>query len=464
MPMQDRQATEREDIPRTQGATLRDFLSVLFRRKWIIILAVVASVAVVLYTALRIVPTYESYAQLLVSRGQPTSAYNANVRMLSWEEELSSEIEAVRSARIYKRAQEILTAAGAQDSGGNPIQIDPAKVDANIPGKSSVIHVLYRGRDPQAVRQVVQALSQSYREFRSSARNQDPSSELQRQIDQLSQEIDDWERQRAEFLTREGAVELPQERVSLLASKRTLEADLATADAVVAERESRVIWMHDLLSGGDTTPSGGLYSFSDPDERGESVLMVLRKLILNTEAEYFEARAQYTDSHPNVLTLHARLEDLRKALTREGEAYLGYLNAQLEAARARVNSLQASLDYADQRLATFPDKEAQLFHLDRMLSSLRTTHDALVRSQADALSMRLGSNLWDVVVLQDAVPPYRVRGVDYVRLAVIPIFSLLVAIGLAFLFDNLDPSFKESREAEQQLGIPVLGEVRHFRK
>jgi succinoglycan biosynthesis transport protein ExoP len=449
---------------RSSSASIRDFLTVAFRHKWIIIAVVAVTVGVTILTAVRAAPVYESFSKLLVSRGQTTTAYSSNLKLLSWEEELSSELEAIRSAKIFKRAQEILDEQGATDSTGASIRIDPAKVNANTPGKSHVIHIIYRAPAREVVRPIVGALTQAYQEFRSNTRGQDPTEFLDVEISRLRTEIADWERRRADFLMREGAVELPQERQNILATKRSLEVQLAEAAAEIAERQARVQWMEgDMLAEPSLEPPE-VYPFGDPYGRGEPAILVLRKLILNTRAEYIEAKAQYTDNHPRVLALRERVEELEAAMSEESEAYIGYMTAQLQVARAKAASLEASLDYINQQLREFPDREAQLSQLDRTIESLRTTHDALVRRRADALTLRLGSMGWDVVVLQEAVPPFRVGRLDYVRLAVIPIFALLVSIGLAFLLDSLDQTFREVKEVETYLRVPSLAAIHRFRK
>jgi len=448
---------------RHDGTALHDFLSVLFRRKWIVLVLVLATLAAVLYAALRAAPVFESYAKVLVSRGQFTTAFAPNIKLLTWEEELTSEMEAVRSARILKRAQELLAQWGTTNGAGQPYTIDPAQVQTSIPGKSSVIQITYRGHVPEAARQTVRALTQAYEEFRSSTRLQDPSDALEKEISNLEAELTRWEQRRAEYLGQEGAVELPEERLQLLTERRTLEADLSAAEAEVAKKEARFHWTRRMLSDDSISAANQLYPFGDPEDRGESVVTVLRKLLLTTQAEYYDAKAQYTEDHPRVLALKERIEELRQNLVREGDAYLGYLAAQLEAARASARSLQSSVDYIDQRLSRFPDRQAQLLRMDRAIATLRETHDGLVTRRVEALSNRLGTTPWDVVVLQDAVDPYVVRGMRTARLVVIVLFSLLVAIGLAFLVDRLDPSFKEAREIEADLKVPVLGEVRRFR-
>lgn len=446
--------------------TLRDFLRILFRRRWIALATVGATVAAILYTILTAEPSYQSYSKLLVNRGNPASAFTTQVYFLSWEEELNSELETVRSARIYLRAEEILADLYAE-MGMDPEEaptIDPDRIESNTPGKSSIIHILYRGEDPDQVQLVVKALTKAYREFRTQSRPVDPTGFLQQELTDLEEEIATWEGTRADFLAREGAVQLPEERKNLLDTRRNIELDLAGVRSEAAARRARLDWTHSLMAAGEDRDQERYYPFGEPDMRGEPILLTLRKMILNTKAEYYEAKAQYTENHPTVLALSDRLSELKDALEQEAKAYAGFLEAMVDAAQAQENSLESSLDYINEQLARFPDREAQLLRLDRTIESLRTTYQALVQRRIEAMSARMGSNRWDVVVLEEAVKPYPVRTQDYVRLAVFPLFSLLVGIALAFLMDSLDHSLKDRIETEAHLRVPVLATVSRFKR
>jgi hypothetical protein len=51
-----------------------------------------------------------------------------------------------------------------------------------------------------------------------------------------------------------------------------------------------------------------------------------------------------------------------------------------------------------------------------------------------------------------------------VRMALGPILSLIVGLGLAFFWDSLDRSLKSVREAEEYLSLPVLAVVAEKRR
>jgi len=446
--------------------TLRDFLRILFRRRWIALATFGATLAAILYSILTADPTYQSYSKLLVNRGNPASAFSNQVYFLSWEEELNSELETVRSAKIYLRAAELLAERYEQlgEPPENVPSIKPENIESNTPGKSSIVHILYRGGEPAQVQAIVQALTEAYREFRTQSRPSDPTGFLQQEMADIEEEIAGWERKRADFLAREGAVQLPEERANLLDTRRSIELDLAGVRAEGAARRARLDWTHSLIEADDAFDQERYYPFGEPDMRGEPILLTLRRMLLDTKAEYYEARGRYTDSHPSVLALNDRLVELRQALEQEADAYAGFLQAMVDAAQAQENSLESSLDYVNAQLARFPDREAQVVRLDRTIESLRTTYNALVQRRIDAMSARMGSNRWEVVVLEEAVTPYPVRTQDYVRLAVFPLFSLLVGVALAFLMDSLDHSLKDRIETEAHLKVPVLATVSRFKR
>ena len=68
----------------TRDVSLRDFLSVLFRRKGIVATVFLAAVLVVILLNARSEVLYESSSTIRVSRGEKESAFNSRIRLLTW--------------------------------------------------------------------------------------------------------------------------------------------------------------------------------------------------------------------------------------------------------------------------------------------------------------------------------------------------------------------------------------------
>ena len=66
---------------------------------------------------------------------------------------------------------------------------------------------------------------------------------------------------------------------------------------------------------------------------------------------------------------------------------------------------------------------------------------------------------WDVSILSGAGMPYKKKTRDFVRLALGPILSIIIGLGLAFFLESMDHSVKSRAEAEEYLSAPVLATI-----
>ena len=95
-----------EEAPRRE-ASIRDFLRVVFRYKWVLVILFVVSTTVVAAINVRSPVLYESEARVLVRRGQLENMVDVRYRYLTWQEEVLSELETVKSYSVLARAREI---------------------------------------------------------------------------------------------------------------------------------------------------------------------------------------------------------------------------------------------------------------------------------------------------------------------------------------------------------------------
>ena len=90
-------------------ASAREFLAVLFRRKWIIIGLFLVTTATVLSVALTTPTYFLSSGRILVKRGERQSVLRPDRQIFSdWEQELGSEMQIIKSVPVVKRARELM--------------------------------------------------------------------------------------------------------------------------------------------------------------------------------------------------------------------------------------------------------------------------------------------------------------------------------------------------------------------
>jgi len=453
-----------QPIEEIRDTSLRDFLSVAFRRKWVVVGVLVAALGVVFIMEALSPALYESYSQLLISRGQPESAYNSNVRVLSWEEDLNSELETIKSAHILQLAQKLLDEQKVKDSRGRPVKIDPAQITTTTPGKSSVIWLRVRDRDAVSAKEIARAISQAYTNFRLSVRTvPEIDAFFREEIESVRAQLEDWEQRRADFMSEESVSRLSEERYSVIQIREQAEKDLNGVREDLAADQARVVAIQQLIQHARENSDDEIYAFSEAGNNDDQVILQVRRELVSRRSALYEALGKYQSDHPEVLALQDQVSQLQQLLIHEAEGYLKHLQARIEVHRAREEALLNALSYSESELSSYPAKEAKLDGYDRTIDALKADYTSLVDRQIQAKLQRVGSPDWNVLVLQSASEPMRVHLNDLIRMAVIPAIGLIVALALAFLIDGMDHSLKDATDVERHLGVPILGSIGRLR-
>jgi len=172
-----------------------------------------------------------------------------------------------------------------------------------------------------------------------------------------------------------------------------------------------------------------------------------------------ELTQKYTDKHPDVISVNAQIAELHENLKEEVENAYKVEKGSLEEAQAKRAAVFEELNRAKQELATVPDHERQLAEIDNNIAVLETSEKNLVQQQTSAQITAVGSPEEDVTILSRASNPYSKKTRDYVRLALGPLLSIIVGLGIAFFLESMDHSVKSRAEAEEYLKVPVLATV-----
>jgi tyrosine-protein kinase Etk/Wzc len=150
------------------------------------------------------------------------------------------------------------------------------------------------------------------------------------------------------------------------------------------------------------------------------------------------------------------------SLKAEVEAIYQTERSRLEELHAKKETLEKEIEELNKRLGAIPEKEIELSKIENRIALLEDKYELLLKKQSEAEISRASTPRWEVTVISPAGPAVAQRTRDYIRMALGPFFSLIVAIALAFFFESLDHSVKNMAEVEQYLGLPVLAVLREW--
>ncbi len=184
-------------------------------------------------------------------------------------------------------------------------------------------------------------------------------------------------------------------------------------------------------------------------------------------------RVRYTDEHPEVRALTARilrLEEAQAAVTPVADAGRVSPRAQIREVEAEIQTLEvkkadleARMGLIQNRVDRVPRTEQELATLSRDYSQLEGTYAALLKKQMDARMAAEAEQRWQgerFKVLDPANLPDRPYFPNLVLLGIGGlVLGSVAGLGMAVAAEYLDHSIKSADQLEALLGTPALATI-----
>jgi uncharacterized protein involved in exopolysaccharide biosynthesis len=445
----------------SRQATAREFLAVLFRRKWIILGLFLITTATVVTVAVMTPAFFISSGRLLIKRGERQSVLRPDRQIFSdWEQELGSEMQILKSAPVVKRARELLLVESEKEH--RSMMLDPASIDVEVMGKSNVMAVGYTAPDPVVAQAACRAVMDAYMEYRRNKLNgEQPREFFEKQIADLDARIEARLEERRRYTEATGiAIPLQQTQSwlgqeTLLEQRRTdVSTDLAAAQSV-EEAMKKMLSDQDI----DLPTFDGANQFTN-----ESALIALKNRVVEQQARIAQLTETLRDDAPEVVAARQTLETLQALLHKEVEARVRLAGSRTTQLKSRLAVIEQELADIHRQLVTAPEDLKKMDEVENDLSSLRSRLKDLTDSRDQAMITANTSQDVNVVLLAPAGVATPGNQLDIVRLLLAPAFSLLVGIAIAFFIDGLDLTVRTANQAEEYLDLPVLASLSERRR
>ena len=458
--------------PQTTTDSVIDRVLAVWARRRLLTVAVFAPILVGGVTlALSLPAIYRSTAIVLVERQEmrdalvrPAAITEIDARLNAIGQEILSRARieglmerfdlypALRARRQPEAAVERLRRA---------IQIELKGVEPSGRGTTIAFAVSFRGRDPQTVAQVANALASFYVEENAKMRERQASSAarvLAGQLEETKGQLDEQETRVGEF-KRRYIGELPEQVTANLATLHRLNAQLAlNSDNQLRGTERRAALVKQL---GDLELGTGAAG-------GDGVPTRLGRL----KQDLAGLRKQYSDKYPDVAQLRAQIAALERQGpdARPGEAddptvtairkSLTELDAEAGRLRAEEQRLRNDIATYQRRVEAAPEREQAFQQMSRDYRTTKERYESILKRYQDALIAEEGERRRadeEFRLLDPAVPGREPLAPNRFRLVLL---SFLLALGAAtaaaVIAENLDGSFHTLDDLRAFTSVPVL--------
>jgi len=444
---------------------MRDFLNVVFRWGYLILAVFLLTTFFIVFLRMSKPVTYVSSARLLVQRGERSSVFTENPRYLDWSEEMSSQLEVILSEAVFREAREFFGDSLAARGLSGTRSFQGGSVRADVAGESNVIVISYSGLDPVECELGCVAVTEAYISYYKKATAPPQVDDFfDSEIDLAIAELTEWRQKKSEFLNRQEYIGTQEEGSHQMYKLSRLEATLADVSSEMSALGSRLEKLRELIGLSDEELEQRFTAAATESPVQSRTFADIKSELQRLKTKREELLTLYTEKHPDLIAVDNQLTDLRVQLRQEVENAYELAVSQYDEISAKYESLLREKRLTDSDIAALPDKQRELERIESNIKTSEEKYELLLEKQHEAQIAVATSEVFEITVLN---PPGKVsarRTSDYVRLAVGPVLSLVVGLGLAFFFESMDHSLKNSAEVEQYLRMPVLATVSETRK
>jgi succinoglycan biosynthesis transport protein ExoP len=443
-----------------QETSLRDFLNVVFRRKWVILAVVGLASFLVFFLSARQPNMWGSHCKILVSRGEQTSLLYQQVRYLSWEEEASSHIQVILSDAVFTRATEMFKDSLQVHGYPEHWQYNPGAVRADVVGESNAYVISYVDVMPDACQLGCGATTAAFKEFYEEVKSPPELADFfAEELATVREELDQWRTRRQNFLNETQFYGTDETSNFLLLRIVRLEGSLSEVTGDVSSMQIRVDNLEELRHKTGAELERKLAFSTRHAPLQTSVVQRIKEQLQRKNIQRDELRQKYTEKHPELMAITDQIATLHADLERQVDNAYRVDKETLDGMKGRKAQLEGELIDKKSQLNTIPDKERTVAEIDNMISKLEKKHEVLLSKQSESDIALASRPDWEVSVLTPSSPPSNSKKNDPVRLLLGPLLAMIVGLGIAFFLESADHSIRNSADVEEYLEVPVLATV-----
>lgn len=490
------------DTQASYSFSMRDLIAIGFRQKRAVVIAFCSLLLGTILAVILMPADYQGSTKFLIERARMdpvvSSGHEAGaVKSEVTEEELNSEVELLKSDDVMRQ---VVVAAGLNQHKSMLGFMDPLlshlglkhteeqriaeaavrlskNLQIQLVKKSTLITVTYSSSDPKRVAKVLQALDEAYLQKNLAVHH--PPGEFQffqQEAETYQKSLTDAEAQLTEFSRQQGGVSPQLARDITLQKLSDFAANLQQTYADIASTEQRI---DDLQKQAGTTPQRLTTQSSSSDDA--AVLQGMKNTLISLELKRTGLLTKYQPTYPLVQEVDKEISDTKASIATEESkplraettdrnptyAWISEELAKAKADQAALRAKAASIQAIVARYqATSHDLEEKGILQQDLLRKVKTDEDNYLlyehkREEArttDALDQKRILNV--AIAEQPLVPSIQTNTRWLVLLAGL-LLALAAPIGLAFVLEYTNSSFRTPSEVFAELNIPVLAAVPH---
>gem|GEM_PF-3181039 len=455
---------------------LRDYWQIFLRRKWLIILPIIAIVSIAIPGSFLLPPVYQASTTLISQEMERGSILSGVPNVPVPPDEQIDTIRTKIGSRTYIR--EIASRVGVAEylrSIGKPPS-DDEDVVRYLRGivtvqarRGRIVQISVEHPIPAMAKDIADSVANVYVE-RTLRWRQNTTSEttdfIKQQMDFYWQRLSEAEEALVEAQEKSPLGYLSEEADSLVSEAAKLKTELFEIELDLREAKSELQKAREL-SDDDLPESYVSALYIDPE------VARLQAELAGLQTRYAQLSMKYSDQYPEVRKLRMDIEQTQEKLDQAKARFrvqqqnaperIRFWQDRIKTLEVKKTALDDKTGEYDRRLQLLPQRQLELARLQREKSIAESTYSMLLQ-RLNTLELLQTSELYNVgpaaEVLDPAIEPDRPVKPDRKKIAFLAVaMGMVMGFGSAFLLEYFDRSLRSVDEVADYLGVPVLAAI-----
>jgi len=454
---------------------LMDYGLIIWKRKWLITILALATLAIAAYKTYSTIPRYTARGTIIIEREDPNILSFEQVFQMpsSWEDDFyQTQYKVLQSKALAEKVAQRLglgvtmTAQNGARTEGSPTSASTRRrsMISSIQGKirvspmkgTRIVEVGFSDPDPKFAADAVNAISDAFIEMNIEARyaaTEQATQFLTKQTGILQSEIDGMEKQLQAYGVEKNIVSLGGKETTVGDKLAEMNKSLTEAQIDTAKKQA----YYNAIK--NASPDYFPETLSNP------LIQKRREDYVALNREYQKKLETYRPEYPEMQRLKSEMDGAKKALETETQNLIRTAESDYQAALRRERSLEDVFNRQRNTAALQDSNSISYNSLKAQIDSKRNLLDSLMKRQSETgVSAQLkGLGASNIKILDRAEVPLRPSSPNRNRDMLIGfLVGLMGGVGLAFFLHFVDNSVKTAEDVEKYAKLPALGIVPVF--
>jgi len=489
-----------EDL--TENVHLRDYISVVLKRKWTVLAFFISIVVATTILSFLMVPVYKTSVIIKIANqnpdalsipgvaiSRPGSDFYATqyelMKSRSLAEKVISKLALDKNPKflpvesIFSKAEDMIlkpiqrafssltslfSSADRPDSRDKPSGMIPGKetipvylsnalisrLDVAPVKDSELVKVSFEANYPDISMLVTNTIAEAYIEYDLESRidaTKQAKTFLEKQIAGTKAKTEESENKLNKYASLNKIVFLGGDKQSVLSQKLAeINNGLSLATTVRMQKEA----LHNQIKESGT---------AIPEILNNPLIQGLARELADREAEYSNLSRTFTPDFPKMKNLKSQMDTISERLEAEKSRQIKSLQSDYYAALKKERYLRDSFESLQGQVLNFQERAVQYETLKREVDTNKELHNSLLQ-KLNEVGIAAMSKASSIQVVDPAVyPKYPVKPNKTLNFFLSVVFGLMGGIGLAFFVEYFDSTIKDIQEVEKGIRLPSLGMI-----